>query len=210
MKAVKFYTHAIAESFMKVGRTTVDYARNRLRMLLSAAIVVTGCQWAMASAEPDAEADKAPSVVPAAGMQVPPGYTGIGPVVQGSVSFESIPTKSRKFLQKNCDGHAIVKCEKQFASGDYEISLADGIDMEFDSKGNMTEIQAPDGYSLSPQLLRAVVPGKLYRLLVHNGFQQSVESVHRDRAGYRLEISDPVFDTVCYDSSGVLTLVVEK
>ena len=65
--------------------------------------------------------------------------------------FDNIPAKSRKFLQKNCDGHAIVKCEKQFASGDYEISLADGIAMEFDAKGNMTEIEAPDGYSLSPQ-----------------------------------------------------------
>ena len=206
MKAVKFYTHAIAESIIKVSRTTVEYAKSRLRMLLGAAVVFSVAQTAMAAA--DAEADKAPSVVP--GAQVPPGYTGIGPVVQGSVDFESIPGKSRKFLQKNCDGHAIVKCEKQFSTGDYEISLADGIDMEFDAKGNMVDIEAPDGYSLSPQLLRAVVPGKLFRLLEHNGFQQSVESVHHDRAGYRLAISDPVFDTVCYDSSGVLTLVVEK
>lgn len=208
MKAVRLLTHAFAENFMKVGRTTMEYAKNRLRMLLGAAVVLSAGQIAMASA--DAGPDKASTAAPSAAMQVPPGYTGIGPVVQGSVSFDNIPAKSRKFLQKNCDGHAIVKCEKQFASGDYEISLADGINMEFDAKGNMTEIEAPDGYSLSPQLLRAVVPGKLYRLLEHNGFEQSVEAVHRDRAGYRLAISDPVFDTVCYDSSGVLTLVVDK
>lgn len=208
MKAVRLLTHAFAENFMKVGRTTMEYAKNRLRMLLGAAVVLSAGQIAMASA--DAGPDKASAAAPSAAMQVPPGYTGIGPVVQGSVSFDNIPAKSRKFLQKNCDGHAIVKCEKQFASGDYEISLADGIDMEFDAKGNMTEIEAPDGYSLSPQLLRAVVPGKLYRLLEHNGFEQSIEAVHRDRAGYRLAISDPVFDTVCYDSSGVLTLVVDK
>lgn len=208
MKAVRLLTHAFAENFMKVGRTTMEYAKNRLRMLLGAAVVLSAGQIAMASA--DAGPDKASTADPSAAMQVPPGYTGIGPVEQGSVLFDNIPAKSRKFLQKNCDGHAIVKCEKQFASGDYEISLADGIDMEFDAKGNMTEIEAPDGYSLSPQLLRAVVPGKLYRLLEHNGFEQSVEAVHRDRAGYRLAISDPVFDTVCYDSSGVLTLVVDK
>lgn len=208
MKAVRLLTHAFAENFMKVGRTTMEYAKNRLRMLLGAAVVLSAGQIAMAS--PDAGSDKASTADPSAAMQVPPGYTGIGPVEQGSVLFDNIPAKSRKFLQKNCDGHAIVKCEKQFASGDYEISLADGIDMEFDAKGNMTEIEAPDGYSLSPQLLRAVVPGKLYRLLEHNGFEQSVEAVHRDRAGYRLAISDPVFDTVCYDSSGVLTLVVDK
>lgn len=208
MKAVRLLTHAFAENFMKVGRTTMEYAKNRLRMLLGAAVVLSAGQIAMAS--PDAGPDKASTADPSAAMQVPPGYTGIGPVEQGSVLFDNIPAKSRKFLQKNCDGHAIVKCEKQFASGDYEISLADGIDMEFDAKGNMTEIETPDGYSLSPQLLRAVVPGKLYRLLEHNGFEQSVEAVHRDRAGYRLAISDPVFDTVCYDSSGVLTLVVDK
>ena len=195
MKAVRLLTHAFAENFMKVGRTTMEYAKNRLRMLLGAAVVLSAGQIAMAS--PDAGPDKASTADPSAAMQ-------------GSVLFDNIPAKSRKFLQKNCDGHAIVKCDKQFASGDYEISLADGIDMEFDAKGNMTEIEAPDGYSLSPQLLRAVVPGKLYRLLEHNGFEQSVEAVHRDRAGYRLAISDPVFDTVCYDSSGVLTLVVDK
>ena len=43
---------------------------------------------------------------------VPPGFTGIGPVVSGSIDFSKIPAKARKFLQKHCDGHAVVKCEK--------------------------------------------------------------------------------------------------
>ena len=138
MKAVRLLTHAFAENFMKVGRTTMEYAKNRLRMLLGAAVVLSAGQIAMAS--PDAGPDKASTADPSAAMQVPPGYTGIGPVEQGSVLFDNIPAKSRKFLQKNCDGHAIVKCDKQFASGDYEISLADGIDMEFDAKGPPTDI----------------------------------------------------------------------
>lgn len=141
---------------------------------------------------------------------VPPSYTGVGPVVSGSVDFASIPSNARKFLQKHCDGHAVVKCEKQYTSGNYEIELADGIEMEFDSKGKIVEIEAPDNYSLSPTLLKAVVPGKLYNLLDHNGFSECVESVHHDSAGYRLEVADPVFEQVCYDSAGVLTLIVDR
>lgn len=139
---------------------------------------------------------------------IPEGFTGVGPVVSGTVDYQSLPSKARKFLEKHCDGHAVVKCEKTFTSGEYDIQLADGIEFEFDSKGNVIETEAPEGYSLSSPLLKAVVPGKLYRLLIHNGFEQSVEAVHRDRSGYRIDVSDPVFKAVAFDPSGVLTLVV--
>lgn len=140
--------------------------------------------------------------------EVPAGFTGIGPVVSGSVDYEALPSKARKFLEKHCDGHAVVKCEKEFTSGEFDIQLADGIEFEFDSKGNVIETEAPEGYSLSLPLLKAVVPGKLYNLLIHNGFQECVEAVHRDRSGYRITVSDPVFKAVTFDPSGVLTLVV--
>lgn len=141
---------------------------------------------------------------------VPPGFTGVGPVVSGSVDFDAIPNKARKFLQKHCDGHAVVSCQKVYTSGDFTLELADGIKMEFDSKGNLIDIEAPENYSLSPTLLKAVVPGKLFNLLDHNGFKSCVEAVHHDSKGYRLEVADPVFDQVCYDPSGVLTLIVDK
>lgn len=142
--------------------------------------------------------------------EIPAGFTGIGPVVSGSVDYSKIPSKARKFLEKHCDGHAVVKCDKVYTSGDFEIALADGIEMEFDAKGNIVDITAPENYSLAPALLKAVVPGKLYHLLDHNGFKSCVEGVHHDSAGYRLDVADPVFDQVCYDASGVLTLIVDK
>lgn len=141
---------------------------------------------------------------------VPPGFAGVGPVVSGSVDYDAIPSKARKFLQKHCDGHAVVSCQKEYTSGDFSLELADGIKMVFDSKGNLVDIEAPENYSLSPSLLKAVVPGKLYNLLDHNGFKSSVESVSHDGKGYRMEVSDPVFNQICYDPSGVLTLIVDK
>jgi hypothetical protein len=141
--------------------------------------------------------------------EVPYGFTGVGPVVAGSVDFDAIPSKAQKFLKKHCNGHAVVKCEKKYTSGDFEITLADGIEMEFDAKGNIVEIEAPDNYSLSPALLKAVVPKKLYNLLSNNGFDSSVEAVQHERGGYRMEVADPVFEQLTYDNSGVLTLIVD-
>lgn len=185
-------------SVYRLGARSVALARDRIRMLLGAGLILGAVFGAGAQAT-----DAAPVV--------PPGFTGIGPVISGSVDYKDIPDKARKFLEKNCDGHAIVKCEHEYAADNYEIDLADGIEMEFDAKGELRDIEAPEGYSLSPTLLRAVVPGKLYNLLVNNGFSESVESVKHQTRGYRIGISDPVFDQVVYDNnSGVLTLVVEK
>lgn len=184
-----------------------------IKAMLGALVALAGSGNFSAAADNVAESPVRPveyiaprAVVP----DVPPGYTGVGPVVAGSVDYSSIPSKARKFLEKHCDGHAVVRCQKEYTSGDFELELADGIEMEFDSKGNIVEIEAPDNYSLSPALLKAVVPGKLYNLLDHNGFKSCVEAVHHDNKGYRLDVADPVFDQVCYDPSGVLTLIVDK
>lgn len=142
------------------------------------------------------------------GPEIPAGFTGTGTTVSGTVDYDALPSKARKFLEKHCDGHAVVKCEKEFTSGEFCIQLADGIEFEFDSKGNVIETKAPAGYSLSSPLLKAVVPGKLFHKLVHNGFEQSVEAVYRGRSGYRIVVSDPIFKAVAFDPSGVLTLVV--
>ena len=50
--------------------------------------------------------------------EVPAGFVGIGPVVAGSVNYDALPSKARKFLEKYCDGHAVVRCEKRFTSGE--------------------------------------------------------------------------------------------
>lgn len=200
MKSLYDTARIFAGRLASLGRSGVALVKSRLSMMLSvgALLAVSGSV---------AMAQSASSGAPA----VPPGYTGIGPVVSGSVDYDNIPSKAKKFLAKNCDGAAVVKCEKVFTSGDYDLRLADGIEMEFDSKGNVVEVEAPSGYSISPTFLKEIVPGKLYRLLEHNGFSSCVETVTRDKQGYRLSVSDPVFNQVCYDSSGgVLTLVVNR
>lgn len=206
MKSLQEVARTFRKRLVRLGKESVTFVKSRISMLLSVTALMVVCGFAM-TAQSNYRYSSQRNGMP----EVPPGFTGIGPVVSGSVDYDNIPSKAKKFLAKNCDGAAVVKCEKVFSSGEYDLRLADGIEMEFDSKGNVIDVEAPEGYSLSPTFLKEIVPGKLYRLLEHNGFSKSVEAVHKDKAGYRMEVADAVFHEVCYDSSGgVLTLVVEK
>lgn len=98
-------------------------------------------------------------IAPVEGAAGAVAFAGVGPAVAGSVDYSKLPSKARKFLERYCDGHAIVRCDKTYASSTYTVGLANGILMTFDSKGAITDITAPENYSLSPYLLKAVVPG---------------------------------------------------
>lgn len=209
MKALRRISGKMKSAAKNIGQTGMRLAADRLRALLGAGAIALIPLLAAAAPERGESAgiDQAASrAVPA----VPAGFTGIGPVISGSIGYDDLPSKARKFLEGHCDGHAVVQLDKVFASDQYETRLADGIDITFDGKGNVAAIEAPEGYCLAPTLLKAVVPGKLYQLLDHNGFSESVSAVRHDRMGYRLDIADPVFDQVCYDPSGVLTMIADK
>lgn len=184
--------------------TAIKHFYPLLAILLAAAM-----PWRCFGANPDAPLSE--NIVAPTESTPQPNFRSVGPAISGSVDYDKLPSKARKFLERYCDGHAIVKCDKTYESGEYNIELSDGIDMSFNSKGELTDITAPDQYSLSPYLLKAVVPGKLYNLLEHNGFRESVEAVHEsNKKFYRLEISDPVFTEICFDKSGVLTLIADR
>jgi len=100
-------------------------------------------------------------IAPRTGMsEIPPGFSGVGPVISGSVDYSSLPSKARKFLQKHCDGHAVVKCEKEFTSGDFKITLADGIDMAART-GIGQDIEKLGSVSISPENERYVIENNI-------------------------------------------------
>lgn len=209
MKALRRISSKMKSAAKSIGQTGMRLAADRLRTLLGAGAIALSPLLAAAASEGGPGVDDTQPAATAM-PETPAGFTGIGPVVAGSVSYDDMPSKARKFLERNCDGHAVVKLDKEFASDTYDVRLADGIDLRFDAKGNVVNIAAPEGYCLAPNLLKAVVPGKLYQLLDHNGFSESVSAVNRDRLGYRLDITDPIFEQVCYDTSGVLTMIADK
>lgn len=179
------------------------------RSILGSALALIFCGAALDAplhAE-EAVSESMPVVKESVAARLAREYRGVGPVEAGSVTFDQLPSKTRKFLRKHCNGRAVVRCDKVFTTGQYNLELADGIRFEFDKKGNVIETVAPEGYSLARPLLRAVVPGKFYHLLIHNGLDQCVDRMEHTADKYRVDVDDPVFSSVLYGKDGVLTLV---
>ncbi|MDE7145216.1 MAG: hypothetical protein K2O30_03590, partial [Duncaniella sp.] len=64
--------------------------------------------------------------------------TNPGVVMAGSQNYSQLPGKARHFIEKHFKDVGVAKCEKFFARGEYEVELVNGIDIEFNLKGDIT------------------------------------------------------------------------
>lgn len=94
MKALRRIGSKMKETAKHLSRKGIRLAGDRLRSLLGAAAIFLAA--ICASAAPDG--DQAVTPAPAAMPETPMGFTGVGPVISGSVSYDDMPSKARKFL----------------------------------------------------------------------------------------------------------------
>lgn len=127
-----------------------------------------------------------------------------GIAMAGSVDISRLPKKIQKFLHEM--GEPVVKSEKEFPFGTYEIELASGIDIEFNRHGKMTEIDSPDNTVLSDKLVKRLVPRRLYDNLREMGLNTSVSSISVKKGGYELDFDKPgsQCDEAAFTSQGEL------
>ncbi|MCM1484266.1 MAG: PepSY-like domain-containing protein [Muribaculaceae bacterium] len=143
------------------------------------------------------------SVVPPQGV-FPIVEGGVGPVVAGSVEYTQIPLEARKFIDRHFRGLTVMKAEREYDDGTYEIELSDGTDLDFDAKGAWTEVDAPDGYVLASELLGKLLPDKARRELRKHGVEGKVESVKRSPTGYTVDLRGEKVDEYLFASDGRL------
>lgn len=117
---------------------------------------------------------------------------GVGPAISGSIEYTQIPLEARKFIDKHFRGLTVAACEKEFASGETEITMSDGTEIDFDAKGRWIEIDAPDGMAFDESLLRRFIPDRAYRELRHRKLAGNAESVKREKTGYEVELAGGV------------------
>lgn len=141
--------------------------------------------------------------------QVPIGNGGNpGIVVAGSQSYSQLPEKARSFIEKHFKDTGVRTCEKYFAKGKYEVELSNGIDLEFDSDGNILEVDAPGKMMLPASVVKDMLPQKAYERLAKDGFASMVESVEFNRGKvYEVELSIPGPDTYVFDINGVFLAI---
>lgn len=127
---------------------------------------------------------------------------GVGPVIAGSVSSSQLPLKARKFIDKS--GSRVMKIERKYTSGEYDVRLDSGIEIEFNSDGRIVEIEAPDHGFLSADLVRDMVPGKLYSNLKELGLDMKVTSIESKRDGYKVEFDGSQYEEAFFTPGGDL------
>ncbi|MBJ2184402.1 MAG: hypothetical protein JFR38_07855 [Muribaculaceae bacterium] len=137
----------------------------------------------------------------AAWAQVPPsGMPGIA--VAGSVNDNSLPASAREFISKYYPGQSPASVEKNFIRNDYDVRLVNGVEMEFNSKGSLSSIEAPDGTVLPDAVVKALLPDKAYRHLVENGLAGYVDEIELGRRGFEVGLLLPDPDEVVYTIEG--------
>lgn len=127
-----------------------------------------------------------------------------GIVMSGSQNYSQLPSKARSFIEKHFKNIGVRSCEKYFAKGKYEVELLNGIDIEFNSKGEVTEIDAADNTTLPATVVKDVMHHKAYSRLEKDGLVNNVESIEFNRkkvCSVELSIPDP--DTYLFDVNGM-------
>lgn len=69
-----------------------------------------------------------------------------------------LPAPAQDFLNRYFPGVAVAKAKNDFKDRRYEVTLADGAEVDFDYNGNWIEVEAPDGATLPSSTLAALLP----------------------------------------------------
>ena len=126
-----------------------------------------------------------------------------GIVVAGSQSYESIPSKARDFIDRHFKDVGVSKCERYFAKGKYEVELSNGVDIEFNTNGEVTEIDAPDNSFLAPSVVKELLHHSAYSHLEKDGLEAKVEAIEFKKGkAVEVEVSIPDPDTFIFDLNG--------
>lgn len=116
---------------------------------------------------------------------------GVGPVVSGSTPVEMIPLNGIRFIVENYPAAGIVSMDKEYASNSYDVKLNNGTELEFNSKGDLIEIEAADNTNIPEDVVKAILPDKAYNLLENDGLTSCVESISMVNNGYKIDFNIP-------------------
>ncbi len=131
-----------------------------------------------------------------------------GIVLSASSNYAQLPSKAKSFIEKHFKNIGVRVCERYFAKGKFEVELNNGVDVEFDSKGVVTEIEASGKSTLPVSVVKDVMHPKAFSRLESNGLADKVESIEFTRnkvCSVELQIPDP--DTYLFDINGVFIAI---
>ncbi|WP_254046266.1 PepSY-like domain-containing protein [Prevotella sp. P5-126] len=103
------------------------------------------------------------------------------------ISVNALPAKAQTLLNNHFNGQKVMLAtiESGVVSRSYDVVLQNGTKLEFDKKGNLTEINCKQG--IVPALL---IPQTIKNYLKDNYAGQSVKKIEMNKNEYEVELTN--------------------
>ena len=103
------------------------------------------------------------------------------------INVKELPPKAQTLLSKHFKGQKVMLAtiESGVLSRSYDVVLRNGTKLEFDKKGNLTEIDCKQG-TVPTQL----IPQAIKNYLKANYARQSVKKIEMDKNEYEVELTN--------------------
>lgn len=103
------------------------------------------------------------------------------------ISVNALPAKAQSLLNNHFNGQKVMLAtiESGVVSRSYDVVLQNGTKLEFDKKGNLTEINCKQG--IVPALL---IPQAIKNYLKDNYAGQSVKKIEMNKNEYEVELTN--------------------
>ena len=103
------------------------------------------------------------------------------------ISVNALPAKAQTLLNNHFNGQKVMLAtiESGVVSRSYDVVLQNGTKLEFDKKGNLTEIDCKQG--IVPALL---IPQAIKNYLKDNYAGQSVKKIEMNKNEYEVELTN--------------------
>ena len=116
--------------------------------------------------------------------------TSVEVAAQRPQAKENIPEKALQFLEKHFKNYEIYRAKYDKKSGEWEIKLQSGHEIEFDYDGNWFEI---DGETNPlPKSIIDLLPVSIMHYIAKNYPRRAILKIERESYGYEIELSNSV------------------
>ncbi len=112
--------------------------------------------------------------------------------------INQLPLSARNFINRHFTKPQVahIKIDSEVLSKKYEVLLTNGIEIDFDGKGNWQEVDAKKG-----KVPATIIPSFVSSYLKTNNFTtEFVTKIERDRKGYEVELNTDL--TFKFDKNG--------
>ena len=103
------------------------------------------------------------------------------------IQVSQMPQKAQQFIKQHFAGNniAMAKVESDFLQKSYDVIFTDGNKVEFDKKGNWTEVNCK--FSVVPQ---GIITAPIQKYVTTNYADAKILKIERDKADYEVKLSN--------------------